>query len=227
MNEHFLENTRLFSGIPAGEIGAMLDCLQAVRNRFAKGAVIYRAGETVRHVGLVLSGRVQIENNDPWGNRSVLDSVGPGMVFAETYACLPEEPLLVSVLSAEASEVLFLDIDRVLHRCSNACAQHSGLLRNLLMITAQKNLNLSRRIFHTTAKTIRERLTSYLAFQAAHCASYDFRIPFDRQQLADYLSVDRSALSNELSKMQRDGLLWVKKNHFILHPDTAGDVSGV
>lgn len=178
--------------------------------------MIYRAGDTVQSMGLVLSGRVQIENDDLWGNKSVLDSIAPGMVFAETYAFLPGEPLMVSAVASEPSEILFLNGARILQSCPNACIHHSKLIRRLLTISSQKNLNLSRRIFHTSAKTIRGRLVSYLSGQAAQSQSPDFTIPFNRQQLADYLSVDRSALSNELGKMQRDGLLQVNKNHFIL-----------
>ena len=137
-------------------------------------------------------------------------------MFAETYACVPGVPLMISVVAAEAAEILFLDMSRILHPCTNACEFHNQLVRNLLSVASQKNLNLSWRIFHTSSKSIRGRLLSYLSFQAAQHGSRDFVIPFNRQQLADYLSVDRSALSNELSKMQRDGLLKAHRSHFTL-----------
>ena len=211
MDYQFLQKTPLFSDSSIDEIKSMLNCLEAEKKKFAKGDVIYRAGDTVQSMGLV-----QIENDDLWGNKSVLDSIAPGMVFAETYAFLPGEPLMVSAVASEPSEILFLNGARILQSCPNACIHHSKLIRRLLTISSQKNLNLSRRIFHTSAKTIRGRLVSYLSGQAAQSQSPDFTIPFNRQQLADYLSVDRSALSNELGKMQRDGLLQVNKNHFIL-----------
>ena len=216
MDHQFLAKTILFRGISSEEIGSMLGCLGAVTKRFPKGDVIYRAGDAVSAVGLVLSGSVSIENDDVWGNKSILDRAGPGQVFGETYACVPGEPLMVSVVAAEEAEILFLDVSRILHVCSIACEFHSKLIRNLLAISAQKNLNLSRRIFHTSSKSIRGRLMSYLSFQAARQGSREFTIPFNRQQLADYLSVDRSAMSNELSKMQREGLLRVERSHFIL-----------
>lgn len=171
----------------------------------------------------MLSGSVSIENDDVWGNKSILDKVGPGQVFAETYACVPGEPLMVSVVAAEDTEILFLDVSRALDGCSNACGSQSRLLRNLLSISARKNLHLSRRIFHTSSKSIRGRLLSYLSFQAAQHGSNDFEISFNRQQLADYLSVDRSAMSNELSKMQRDGLLTVNRSHFTILGMDAND----
>ena len=211
-----LTETALFRGISPGEAEKMLDCLGAERRRYPKGAQIYRTGETVSALGMVLSGRALIESIDLWGSAAVLDSVGPGQIFGEAYACVPGEPLMVDVTAAEAAEVLFLRMDRVLQTCADACGFHSRLIRNLLAISAQKNLTLSRKILHTSAKSIRGRLLSYLSDQAIHSGSRSFTIPFDRQRLADYLNVDRSALSNELSKMRREGLLRVRKNHFEL-----------
>lgn len=217
MDYDFLEKTALFRGCTAETIRSMLNCLGAETRTYEKGSVIYAAGTTVTRFGLVLSGSVQIINDDLWGNRSILDNIGTGRVFAETYAGLPEEPLMVSVLAAENCEILFLNAAKISVSCTAACPHHAALIRNLLRISSQKNLNLSRRIFHTTPKSIRGRLLSYLSFQAASCGSPEFTIPFNRQQLADYLSVERSALSHELSKMQRDGLLTVRKNHFCLN----------
>lgn len=216
MDYIFLSHTILFRNTSPEEIRAMLNCLSAERRKYQRGKVIYHTGDIINSIGLVLSGSVSIENNDVWGNKSILDKAGPGQVFAESYACVPGEPLMVSVVAVEATEILFLDISRVLHTCSNVCGFHSKLIWNLLSISSQKNLNLSRKIFHTSSKSIRGRLLSYLSFQATLHGSHNFEIPFNRQQLADYLSVDRSAMSNELSKMQRDGLLRVERNHFTL-----------
>ena len=211
-----LAQTPLFHGSTPEEVASMLACLGAVQRAYQKGAVIYCAGDTVQSMGLILSGSVHIESGDVWGNRSILDQAGPGQVFAETYACLPDEPLMVSVTAAADTQVLFLQTSRVLQTCTSACAHHARLIRNLLAISAQKNLILSRRIFHTSPKTIRGRLLSYLSFQSLRQGSRSFTIPFNRQQLADYLSVDRSALSNELGNMQREGLIAFHKNSFEL-----------
>ena len=212
----FLSCTPLFRGIKAEEIEQLLHCLHAVQRGYKKGEAIYKMAGTAPAIGLVLSGSVTIANDDVWGNRSVLDSVGPGQVFAETYACLPDEPLMVSVVAAEHTEVLFLRAAQLLSPCATACGRHVQLIRNLLSVSAQKNLTLSRRIFHTSAKTIRERLLSYLSFQAIRQRSDRFSIPFNRQQLADYLGVDRSALSKEMSKMRAAGLIDFQKNRFEL-----------
>lgn len=216
MNFLFLTETPLFRGITAQELEDMLACLGTDVRSYEKGQMIYRTGDVITSLGVVLSGSVLIENDDIWGNTTVLDCVGPGQIFAETYACTPDEPLMVNVVAAEPAQILFLNVGRVLHACSNACGHHTALIHNLLTLSAQKNLNLSRKIFHTSPKSIRGRLLSYLSYQSMRSGSSTFTIPFNRQQLADYLNVDRSALSNELSKMQRDGLIRVERNHFTL-----------
>ena len=196
----FLSQTALFRGCSPRETADMLQCLRAERRVYEKDRVICHAGDTV----------------DVWGSRSILGHVGPGQVFAETYACLPGEPLMVDAVAAQRTEVLFLNTARLLRTCPSACAHHAALIRNLLAGTSQKNLALSRRIFHTSPKTIRGRLLSYLSAQALRENSRSFAIPFDRQQLADYLGVDRSALSAELGRMRAEGLIRFRKNEFEL-----------
>ena len=171
----------LFQGMTPEEAAGLLACLGSDRRRYAKGQTVLHAGEVVTSLGLVLSGRVLIESGDFWGNVTVLGSAGPGEIFAETYACSPGEPLMVDVEAAEPTEVLFLDVSRVLQTCPRACGHHSRLIRALLALSAQKNLDLSRKIFHTAPKTIRGRLLAYLSYQALRAGSRRFTIPFDRQ----------------------------------------------
>lgn len=216
MNYFFLTNTMLFRGTSAEEAEAMLGCLGSYENVYEKGSVIFRAGECVDNMGMVLSGSVNIEIDDLWGNKTIFGHVEAGGLFAETYACVPGEPLMVNVVACEKSEILFLNAARLLTICSNSCTHHNKLIQNLLQISAQKNLALSRRSLHTSPKSIRGRLLSYLSEQAKQNGSYQFTIPFNRQQLADYLGVDRSAMSNELSKMQSESLLTYEKNSFNL-----------
>jgi CRP-like cAMP-binding protein len=216
MDYALLASSPLFRGISQDEIKSLLHCLKPTQRKAEKGAMLYRVGDQVHELGLVLSGSVSLESDDLWGNRTILDQVGPGRVFAETYACVPGEALMVNVVALEDTEVLFLDVGSLLQMCSSACGYHTKLIQNLLAIAAQKNLNLSRRSFHIALKSIRARVLSYLSFQAMQQGTRDFHIPYNRQQLADYLNVDRSALSAELSKMQKDGLLTVEKNHFVV-----------
>lgn len=212
----FLTKTVLFQGISEEELDPMLKCVGAVTKSFEKEDRIYQMGDFIDAFGLVLCGGVRIESNDMWGNKSILDYVEAGQVFAETYACIPNEPLMVHVIAMQKTEILFLNASRLLQTCSHFCGHHQKLIQNLLLISAQKNLNLSRRIFHTSSKTIRGRLLSYLSDQAIKEKKDQFTIPFNRQQMADYLGVDRSALSNELSKMQKEHILTFQKNKFCL-----------
>lgn len=216
MNYILLSSAPLFRGTTQEEIKAMLSCLKTREQSYKKNEAIYRVGDQVQELGLVLSGSVSIEYDDILGDRTMLDRIGPGKVFAETYACLPGEALMVNVVALESTEVLFINVRHILQICSSACSHHTKLIHNLLSIAAQKNLNLSRRSFHTAPKSIRRRVLSYLSFEAIQQGQQDFHIPFNRQQLADYLNVDRSALSAELSKMQQEGLLTVEKSHFVL-----------
>ena len=217
MNYKFLSNTLLFRGITPEEIESMMTCLDGHVKKYNKGEMIYHSGEIIQKAGLVLSGSVHIENDDLWGNKTILAHAGVGQVFAETYVCIPGEPLMIQVVAAEPVEVLFLNLGQGTRTCVKNCAFHGRLIQNLLMISAQKNLNLSRRIFYTSSKSIRGRLLSYLSDQATRTGSLEFEIPFNRQQLADFLGVDRSAMSNELGKMQKEGLLRVSKRYFCLN----------
>ena len=211
-----LENIALFRGIAPGDAEALLPCLKAYRKHFQKGETILPEGAASTLMGVVLAGRAIIALGDVWGNSSVFGSVGAGQTFAEAYACIPDEPMLVSVVAAEDTTVLFLNAHALLHPCENPCAHHMTLLRNLLTVCAGKNVQLSRHIQHTTPKSIRGRLLSYLSAQALRENSRSFAIPFDRQQLADYLGVDRSALSAELGRMRAEGLIRFRKNEFEL-----------
>lgn len=214
MNYSFLMNSSLFRGITEDELKDMLKCLDASTTVFEKGSYIYRCGQVVDRIGIVLSGSVMIENDDLWGNRSILAHIEPGQIFAETYACTTGEALLVNVVSVERTEVLFIHTAKILQICPHACPFHHALIRNLMQISAQKSLQLSRRILYTSPKSIRGRLMTYFSDRVKQTGSYTITVPFNRQQLADFLGVDRSSMCNELSKMQRDGLLAYEKNTF-------------
>ena len=216
MDNQFLAQTVLFRGSTPEQVNEMMKCFYAREKHFQKGEIILYMGDLVKDLGLVLSGGVTIERDDLLGNRSIFGHAGAGQIFAETYACVPEEPLMVNVVADEDTSILFLDIGRVLTTCRTTCTHHSMLIQNLLLASARKNLGLSERIMHTSPKSIRGRLLSYFSAQAARQGSVNFSIPFNRQQLADYLAVERSGLSLELGKMKKDGLLDFHKSHFVL-----------
>lgn len=209
-----LSNIQLFRDIEEKDIPSLLQCLNATEKNFKKGDIILMEGEPTEYIGVVLKGLAIIEFSDVWGNNNIIGSAATGAVFAESYACLAGEPLMSTVTASEDTTVLFMNIGRVLTTCSNSCIFHTKLIRNLLTVTAEKNLQISRRILHTSSKSIRGRLLSYFSECIKKNGSYSFEISYNRQQLADYLGVDRSAMSNELSKMQKDGLIQYDKNYF-------------
>lgn len=211
-----LSETQLFRGIEEQEIDSLLQCLAATKREYKKGEVILSEGTITESLGIVLSGMAIISCSDIWGNNSILGDIAPGAVFAEVYACIPGVPLRISVSAAEDTTVLFMNVGRVLSTCTNACPFHTKLVRNLLTVCAYKSLQLSQRILHTSSKSIRGRLMSYFSQCAKGSGSCSFQIPYNRQQLADYLGVDRSAMSNELSKMQKEGLIEYQRNQFLL-----------
>ena len=219
MNYLFLSKTELFKGISENDLENIIKCLGATEKKFKKSETIYTAGCSVTDIGLVLSGSVNIIVNHYWGSSNILGHISPGQIFAETYAIIPGKELLCDVVANEETSVLFINADKVITVCRSACSFHNTLIRNLLKIAAQKNLNLSVRMMHTAPKFIRDRLLSYFSEQSLIAGTMHFTIPFSRQQLADYLGVERSALSNELSKMKRDGLIYYNKNSFTLLSD--------
>ena len=174
---------------------------------------VFHEGDLVHEIGIVLEGSVLIENNDLWGNKSILSRVEKGQVFAESYA-FHEVPLMVDAIADEDSLILFLDVQRLMEEQNAQATWYCKMLKNLLLISTKKNRNLSNRIFCTTSKTVRGRLAAFFSEQATKAGSNTFDIPFNRQQMADYLNLDRSALSKELGKMREEGLLTFHKNHF-------------
>lgn len=217
--EEFLSTIRsapLFSGVSEAELTAMLACLKAEKKDFPKEAFVLRAGDTAESIGLVLTGTVLVIQEDIWGNRNILSKAGPGQTFAVAYACAPGSRLNMSVVAETPITVLFLNVKRILTVCPSACSYHNRIIRNLLGELAGKNLQFSEKLTHVGQRSTRSKIMSYLSAEAQRLGTYELDIPFSRQQLADYLGVERSGLSQELGKMKRDGLLDYRKSHFVL-----------
>ncbi len=208
--------SQLFSGISEDELTAMLTCLDTRQTNFPKDTFLMRVGNTADSIGLLLEGSALIIQEDIWGNRNILSKAGPGQTFAAAYACAPGSVLNVSVVAETPVTAMFLNVGRVLNVCPSACAHHSRIIRNLLGELAEKNLRFSEKLTHMGQRTTRAKLMSYFSAEAQRLGKYEFDIPFSRQQLADYLAVERSGLSLELGKMKNDGLLDFHKNHFVL-----------
>lgn len=216
MDTRQLRKTMLFREMSETEITDALRGLEAHEKQYAKGETILIAGSITKRMGLVLEGSATIESNDAWGNRTIISHVAKNQVFAETYALLGNEPMLVDVTASEDCRILFLRSGRIQNLKTSLEPWALKYITNLLTISMHKNLILSGRSFHTAPKTIRGRVMAYLNSVSLQKHSLEFDIPFDRQQLADYLNLERSALSKELGKMQKDGLVSCRKNHFII-----------
>lgn len=206
----------LFADIAEQDLTALLACLSAVKRSYRKGEFIFRAGEKPVTVGLVLTGSARVVQEDFWGHRLILAHVFSGDIFGEAFSCAEEKVLPVGVTAAEDSEILLIDYRKIVTTCSSACLFHARLVMNMLRILAEKNMQLTRKIEHLSKRTTREKLLSYLSDQAVHATGQHVEIPFNRQELADYLCVDRSALSRELGQMQSEGLVEYDKNSFTL-----------
>lgn len=213
MNFTFISKTALFRGCCEKDIANMAIHLDFKTVCYKKKDVIFNNGDTVTDIGLVLSGSIQIEHTDFFGNKSILAIVEKGGVFAEAYACTQSEPLMIDVTANNDCDILFINVSKLFEACPK-CDSNHRLIQNLVLIGAQKNLQLSKHSIHTTPKTIRGRLMSYFSEQITAQGNNKITIPFDRQQLADYLNLDRSALSKELIKMKKDGLIEYHKNVF-------------
>lgn len=211
-----LQACPLFDGIRPEDLPGMLGCLGAKTIRAVKGQAVFHEGDTTVFVGIVLTGSVQLIREDYYGNRSIVTHIGPTQLFGESYAFSGAQALPVSVVADEDSQILLLDSRRISTCCGNACDFHNRVIFNFLQLVATKNLMLHQKIHVTSKRTTREKLMAYLLTQAKLQNSNRFTIPYDRQELADYLEVDRSGLSAEISKLRREGILKSEKNHFEL-----------
>ena len=216
MENKNLTKIALMQGLNEQEISLILNCLQAKIKKYEKGETIFQEGEKIEEIGIIFSGTVTVQRNDYWGNRSIVALLGEMDVFGETFACL-NQASDVQVIAEEASEILFLQVNRVLTTCSSSCQFHNRLIRNLLEICARKNYQMNVKVDILSQKTTREKLLTFLSRQASRLGKQQFEIPFNRQQLADYLSVDRSAMTVELGKLKREGIIDFQKNVFTLN----------
>lgn len=211
-----LQRCGLFAGIEEERLLTMLSCLGATVHVYEKNQVILSEGDAAGRIGVVLTGAVQIVRVDYYGNRSILAELQPAGMFGESFACAGVERMPVDAVATEESEVLFLDAKRILHMCSSACGFHNQLIYNLMKLVATKNLMFHQKMEVISKRTTREKLMAYLMIQAKQQNSDCFAVPFDRQELADYLEVDRSGLSAEIGKLRKEGILECRKNYFTL-----------
>lgn len=211
-----LKGTKLFAGIAEDEICSMLSCLDAKSEKYQKGEYVIHQGEHISTIMMLADGKLHIQQDDYWGNRSIISNITAGEMFGEAYIAPESGPVLNDVVALEDSTVIFLDARKIMTVCSSACRFHSIVLQNLFFTISEKNRKLVTKLGHISKRTTREKLISYLSEESRRHNSAEFTIPFNRQQLADFLSVDRSAMSSELCRMRDEGLLHFNKSRFTL-----------
>lgn len=216
MNLDTIKAVKLFKGIGEAEFQPLLSCLSAQEVYYEKDQTVFFSGESIEQFGIVLSGQVQVVDDDYYGNRNILAKIDAGNLFGESFAFATIDSLPVSVITTTESELLFIDHRRLATPCPRACAFHSRLIWNMMNIVSVKNIMLTQKIEFTSKRTTREKLLAYLAAEAKKNGNSRFSIPLNRQELADYLAVERSAMSAELSKLRNDGMLNFHKNQFEL-----------
>ena len=211
-----LKKCILFKDIENDNLIAILGCIGATVKSYKKKEIIISEGDFTTKIGIVLSGSVYIERNDYFGNRSIVSHASVSDLILESFACANIESIPVDIIANEDSEIMFVDYNRIMCPCCNACNFHSRLIMNIVNDIARKNIMFHQKIEITSKRTTREKLMSYLLLQAKKHNSSTFKIPYNRQELADYLEVERSGLSNEISKMQKEGILKSNKYSFTL-----------
>ena len=194
----------------------MLSCLQARKFSFKKGEFVLSQGQRLDNILILAKGKLHIQQDDYWGNRSIINIVNPREMFGEAYAAPESGAVMNDVMAVEDSEVIFFDVKKILTVCSSTCRFHTIVVQNLFYAISERNRRLVQKLGYMSKRTTREKLIAYLSDQAKRQNGSSFSIPFNRQQLADFLSVDRSAMSNELCKMRNEGLIEFDKNHFTL-----------
>lgn len=206
----------LFAGIAPDQLESLLLCLAASTRLYRKDEFIFMAGDKPVSIGVVLSGGAWVLQEDFWGRRTILAHVGSGDLFGEAFSCAEKGALPISVAATEPAAIMLINYRKIITTCSTACLFHARLIMNMMRILAEKNIQLTKKIEHLSKRSTRDKLLSFLSAQAMQAGNDTVELPFNRQELADYLCVDRSALSRELGQMQAEGLLRYKKNRFEL-----------
>ena len=211
-----IKRSELFAGISEDDIQQMLVCFNAKKKKYEEGQIIFSGGEKINQMGIVLSGRVYMESNDITGNKSIIRELVVGDILGDLYALSRDGRLIFDAVAHKDAELLFIDVDKVMTPCAKACTRHLTTMKNLLTELAGKACTLDRKLSHMSMRTTREKLMSYLTEEAKQQKSNKVTIQFNRQELADYLCVDRSAMSKELHRMKRDGLIDFSGNTFFI-----------
>lgn len=216
MEQYFeiLEKCPLFKGVQRDDILGILKCLEVKIKEYRKGETVFLQGDTVCFFGIVLEGSIQIIRNDYYGNRSIVTTAMPSQLFAETFAFAKASAVPLSAWACGDSTVMFINPEKIIGRCSKACSFHNRIISNLIKVMASKNLEINKKLEIISKRTTRDKLMTYLFLTSQELGTKSFTVPFNRQELADYLEVDRSGLSAEIGKLKKDGKLLCRRSEF-------------
>lgn len=216
MEQYFeiLEKCPLFKGVQRDDISGVLKCLEVKIKEYRKGETVFLQGDTVCFFGVVLEGSIQIIRNDYYGNRSIVTTAMPSQLFAETFAFAKASAVPLSAWACGDSTVMFINPEKIIGRCSKACSFHNRIISNLIKVMASKNLEINKKLEIISKRTTRDKLMTYLFLTSQELGTKSFTVPFNRQELADYLEVDRSGLSAEIGKLKKDGKLLCRRSEF-------------
>ena len=215
-NIKILMNTSLFKGVGEQDLEAMLSCLGATERKYNKNDIILLAGTKVTSVGILVEGNAQITREDAEGNRAILSELMKADLFAEAYVAADSAEVPVTVIATSDCRIVWIPFSKIIGTCSSACGFHRTLVQNMMQVIAVKNIMMNEKMRILSCKTTKEKLMTYLSDYSERIGKSRFKIPFTRNELADYLSVDRSAMSRELSRLQAAGFLNYHKNEFEL-----------
>ena len=211
-----IKSCPLFYDIEESRLLKMLECFNVKIDKYDKKYTIIAEGTKAKYVGVVLSGTVHTVRVDYYGNRSIVSIAQKSDIFCEAFACSENENMPVSIIADEPCEIMLIESQKLMHPCANGCGFHNQLIFNLMKDLSVKNMYFHQKLEILSQRTTRDKLMSYLTFCQKKNESSAFEIPFDRQELADYLEVDRSGLSAEISKLKKEGIIDSNKNHFKL-----------
>ncbi len=211
-----LKMSSLFQGVEDNDLEAMLSCLGATDRKYRKNDVILLAGTKVTSVGILIEGNAQITRDDAEGNRAILSDLEKADLFAEAYVAAGSMEVPITVIATSDCRIVWIPFNKIVGTCSNACGFHKTLVQNMMRVIAVKNIWMNEKMRILSCKTTKEKLITYLSDYSERVGKNKFKIPFSRNELADFLSVDRSAMSRELSKLRDEGYLNYHKNEFEL-----------
>ena len=199
-----MEVKSIFEGIEEEDIKKMLKCFDAKTRTFKKDRTIVTNIINIKMIGIILEGTANVERYDYNGNRSIIEKLEKNSVFGEVFSRLGSD---ISVIATSDCEVLFIEYEHLIKRCRKGCVYHSILTNNVLQLLSKKIVDLNKRLEILSKRTIRDKLLSYFELLANNSPKRSFNLPFTYTDLADYLSIDRSAMMREIKNLKEEGFI--------------------